>query len=81
MVAAVTEPLADFSYCEPRQSNEAVHLLLVGKLADVKTVLQSVELLLRLLALVKAGVQERVNRCPRARCAAWRSCGRGGGRL
>lgn len=69
MVAPVTEPLADFSYCEPSQSNEAVHLILVGKLADLKTVLQSVELLLGLLALVKAGVQECVNRCLRARCA------------
>lgn len=70
MVPPVAEPLADFSYCEPSQSNEAIHLLLVGKLADLKTVFQSVELFLRLLALVKVGVEECINGCPRARCAA-----------
>lgn len=61
MVAPVTEPLADLSYCEPSQSYEAINLLLVRKLIGLKTVLQSIELLLRLLALVKAGVEECVN--------------------
>lgn len=81
MVAPVTEPLADFSNCEPSQSNEAINLLLVGKLADLKTILQSVELLLRLLAFVKAGVKECVYWCSGARRAAWRSCRRGGRRF
>lgn len=63
MVAPVAEPLADFSYSESSQSNEAVHLLLVRKLADLKTVLKSFKLLLRLLALIKAGVQECVDGC------------------
>lgn len=70
MVAPVTEPLADLSYCESSQCYEAVDLLLVGKLADLKTILQSVELLLRFLALVKTGVKECVNWCPGARRAA-----------
>lgn len=85
MVALVAEPLADLAHREPRDADEAVDLLLVGELAEQETVLQSGELLLRLLALVEVGVEEGVDGRPGAGRAARRGgrgrFGRGGRRV
>lgn len=77
VVAAVAEPLADLAHRQPRQRDQALHLVLVGELAQLEAVLQRAQLLLRLLAFVEARVQEGAEGRPRAAARGRR--GGGGG--